>query len=71
MTVAPDDAFPSVHRPAATLQKLASVALCLVAVLSSGYAALNGVWSVSGLFLAGLVLAVQSYRAVEEPPLEP
>ena len=54
----------------ASVQKLASVALCLVALGSSGYAALNEVWAVSALFLVGLALALQSYRAVEDPTAE-
>ncbi|MDS0282219.1 hypothetical protein [Haloarcula onubensis] len=67
MTSTDDSEFVPVNRSVASVQKLASVALCLVAVGLSAYAALNEVWSFSALFLLGLALAVQSYRAVDDP----
>jgi len=67
VTTAADDAFQTANRPVASVQKLASATLCLVALASSVYAALNGVWAVAALFLLGLALALQSYRAVENP----
>jgi len=67
VTSTDDSELVTVNRSVASVQRLASVALCLVALGSSGYAALNGVWAVSALFLVGLALALQSYRAVEDP----
>jgi len=60
--------FLPVNRTVASVQKAASVALCPLAPVSSAYAALNEVWPLAGLFLVGLALAVQSYRAVEGSP---
>jgi len=61
---ASDESDLMVNRRADSVQKLASVALCLIAGGLSVYMALNQVWSVATLFLLGLALAAQSYRAV-------
>ncbi|MBX0287748.1 hypothetical protein [Haloarcula salinisoli] len=67
MTSTDDSELVNVNRPVASVQKLASAALCLVAVGLSVYAAVNDVWSFAAIFALGLALAVQSYRAVDDP----
>lgn len=56
-------------RTASKVQRLWSVSLCLVAGGLSVYTAVHEVWAVSALFFLGLVLATQSYRAVEDKRL--
>ena len=68
MTSTDGSGFLPVNRTVASVQKAASMALCLLALVSSAYAVLNEVWPLAGLFLVGLALAVQSYRAVEGSP---
>ncbi|MDS0259825.1 hypothetical protein NDI56_10520 [Haloarcula sp. S1CR25-12] len=66
MTVSDDSEFMTVDRTVGRVQKLGSVSLCLIAGGLSAYTAVNGVWSVTALFLLGLALAAQSYRMVED-----
>lgn len=66
MTSTDGSGFLPVNRTVASVQKAASVTLCLLALVSSAYTALNEVWPLAGLFLIGLALAVQSYGVVEE-----
>ena len=68
MTLTDGSGFLPMNRTVASVQKAASMALCLLALVSSAYAVLNEVWPLAGLFLVGLALAVQSYRAVEGSP---
>jgi len=67
VTSTDDSELVTVNRPVASVQRLASAALCLVAVGLGVFATVSDVWSVAAICALGLALAVQSYRAIEDP----
>lgn len=69
MTASTDSEYLTGNRTASRVQRLWSVSLCLVAGGLSVYTAVHEVWVVSALFLLGLALATQSYRAIEDERL--
>ena len=61
-----DEELVTFDRNVADVQKVASAALCLVALGMVVYTAINGIWLLTATFFVGLALAVQSYRVARE-----